>query len=496
MKAFDLYQKLMKNQHRWLHFIIIIFLGLFVGRFLISSDIYKDILWIFIFFIIIFLTVYGLRYILFLLVPISIVSRGVFNLIGDLTIWDALLILVSVVGITKTLMKKPKLRFSKEGKAFFLLLVIIVLTQIMGFFYFRELFAFASLKPFLSLLEGILVFICVIIFVRNPQDIKILITVLICTGFALALITIYESNYGTFFFGEGSIFSSTYSSFRGELKINPSFILLFLSAFWLSVIFSKGKPYIYMVILVILYAIILSSSRSLYFGILGGLIGLLYLRRFSTIILTFSIISFIIWFTADFFIPKVSEVTTTILSYFGKGYIGWSSTYGRLILAKVAIENFLSHPLWGFGINGFGMETYTNPYYINKIELMDEFIGFFGWFGTPAGDTHNQYLQILADHGLIAFLLFLYILIKLLKFSYQNCLSVTDKYIKNVSHAIFLSLTGLLFSFLGAPLITSMANITSMTSFGVSVGLIYSIKKMNKGNEEERRRDDVRILKR
>ena len=38
---------------------------------------------------------------------------------------------------------------------------------------------------------------------------------------------------------------------------------------------------------------------------------------------------------------------------------------------------------------------------------------------------------------------------------------------------------GLLFSFLGVSLLTSMASITSMTSLGVIIGLIYSIKRIN-----------------
>ena len=477
------FNKIGDNYGRFIPFLIVVPLGILTANFFSSRDTYQQILWLLVSIFLAASAVYGLRFIFFLLLPISIVSRGVFNLIGYLTIWDALLILVSGTVIITTLLKRRKLRLSRDGKVLVLLVFTIIGTQVIGFISFPELFLDVSFKPFLNLVEGALVSICVVSLIRKVNDIKILTRLILLAGLSLALITIYEAHFGTFFIGEQAIFSSTYSDYRRELKINPSSILLFLPAFYFTVLSTKKRPYMFILIFLFLYTFILSSSRSLYIGVLGGIIGILYLKRTSAGFLIISIATVLIAFTSDFIIPKVSEVTSSFSSYFSGSYPGGSSTTGRIIISKTALANFLNHPFWGYGINGFGMESYTDPHYMKRLGVMEEFGGFFTQFGAPAGDTHNQYLQILTDHGLIALALFLYLYFRLIKLAYRNCIKTVDPFLNNVSAALFVALVGLVFSFLGVPLLTSMASIISMTAFGVTVGLIFSIKRIIEKDE-------------
>ena len=472
-----------------LAFITILWIGL--GFYFSDLSLFKQILMISISVLAVFLLALGLRPLLFFLLPISIVSRGVFNLIGFFTIWDGILFLISGYIIINSLNKKRNYHVFNEGTLFIILLIIIFITEVMGLILFPDIFYQASFKPFMNFFEGILLIICVVTIIKNIKDIKIITYLFIFTGLLFSLIIIYESHFGLFYFGIQPVFSNAYLEYRGSLRAHTGSLLLLLPAFWFAFFLRKRNPLFYLIMPVMLFAFALSSTRSLYLGFLGGIVSLFYLRYLSDIFLIVTVAGSVAWFVSDFLIPRVSEITNSMLTYFGGKYsTGMTSTIGRLIIAKTAISNFLTHPLWGFGINGFGMETYADPQYLKKFEVHREFDWFFRSIDNPEGNTHNQYLQILVDHGLIALVIFLALSLKLVKISYRNIMNTQDLFIKDVSKALFVSLVGYLFVFMGAPLLTSMANILSMTSFGFCVGLIYSIKGMITSE-----RGDIRQIK-
>jgi O-antigen ligase len=354
----------------------------------------------------------------------------------------------------------------------------------MGLIRFPELFLTASLKPFLQLIEYLLVFLCVVNLVKFPKDVKKYVKLEVFCGLILASITLYEAYFGTFTFKDQPIFLNTYYIYRQELKINPSLMLLLIPTFWFIIFFIRKRPYLIGFIPLFLYVFILSSSRSLYLGVLGGIVGMLYLRNISKIALL-SIIGFIIvWFNLDILAPKVNEIFESIFGYFTNPYdLRTSSTVGRLILIKIALSMFLKHPLWGYGINGFGMEFYST-FGLTDYGRLDFLKGFLDP-NTPCADTHNQYLQILADHGIVALILFSYLIVKVMKISLNNYKKANDPFLKDVSGALFVSLVSFLFAFLGVVILETDNNITPMI-FWFNIGLIYSIKRMveNNGNKD------------
>jgi O-antigen ligase len=110
------------------------------------------------------------------------------------------------------------------------------------------------------------------------------------------------------------------------------------------------------------------------------------------------------------------------------------------------------------------------------------------WFGAPEtipyGAAHNQYLEILGDHGVVALILFSYLIIKVLRISLDNSKKADDSFLRDVSQAFFLSFISFLFAFCGVVLLEA-TNIILPMIFWFNLGLIYSIKRMveNNGNK-------------
>jgi len=440
--------------------------GCFLGDFFFGLTPYKQYLWLFmgIFFITVFAI--GTSILLPLLLLLSIFSRGVFNIMGDITLFDISLLILSGSIIIRQVSIKKSLKFSKEGKVFVVLLSIIIFSEALGFIRFPGIFISASFKPFLQLIEYLLVFLCAVYLIKTPKDIKKYVGFEVFCGLLLAVVTLYEANFGIFTFRDQPIFLNTYYAYLGELKINPSLMLLFIPTFWFIVFLARKKLYLFGFIPILIYIFIISSSRSLYLGILGGVIGLLYLKNVSRVALVLIICIVVGVFNLSFVKPKVSEVYESFEGYFSDPYafpysIKKTSTEGRFVLIKTDLLMTLRHPFWGYGINGFGMELYS------RSDLRDTSGDntFLEWFGaplTPFGDTHNQYLQILVDHGIVAFFLFLYLMIKMLRISLNNYKKTNDRFLKDVSRALFISLVSLLFAFLGVVLLETDNNITPM----------------------------------
>jgi O-antigen ligase len=385
--------------------------------------------------------------------------------------------------IARRIFIKRGSKVSKEGKVFIILLSIVVFTEVLGFLRFPDLFFGASLKPFLQLIEYLLVFFCVVSIVKTPSDIKKYVRLEVLCGILLASIILYEANFGVFTFGDQPIFLNTYYVYREELKINPSSMLLLIPTFWLTICLVRTRPYLIVLVPMFIYVFIVSSSRSLYLGILGGMVGMLYIRNIPRMTLVTVAAVIIILFNLDFIVPKVNEVVGAIFGYFTDPYsLAESSTVGRIGLIETSLFMVLQHPFWGYGINGFGMEFYSSYFLKNHPGI----INFVQWFGTPEtvphGAAHNQYLQILADHGLVALILFSYLIIKELKISLNNSKKADALFLKDVSQALFLSLLSFLFAFCGVVLLEATNTILPMI-FWFNLGLIYSMKRIFEKNE-------------
>lgn len=475
-------KKLLKPFGGWFFALLAAITAALIVSFLIRLTPYEITFFLLIFILSISILLFGNSIIFAFILLLSIVSRGVLNIAWDITLFDVLLIFLSSSVIIKWLFLRKSFNISKVGYWFIVFFCIIVLTEIIGLVRFPKLFYVASLKPFLQFIEYILVFVCVVNVVKTRQDIKKYVNVEIYCGILLAAVIIYEAHYGVFLFGEQPIFGSAYSDYSKTLKINPASMILLIPTFWLIVFYPKKRLYMYILIPLFLFVFILSSSRSLYIAVLGGIVGMLYLRNISKVVLVLLICIVITWFNIDFLSPKVSEISNSIFFYFKDPYsLDRTSTAGRLSLWQTTMPYMLlKHPFWGYGINGFGMEIYSQSNFKN---LYGE-LNYFEWFNVPdnpSGDAHNQYLQILADHGIVAFVLFVYLYFKVIKVCCNNYRETNDPFLKSTSQALFVSLISFSFAFIGITLLETDNNIMPVV-FWFNIGILYSMKRVIEKN--------------
>lgn len=107
-----------------------------------------------------------------------------------------------------------------------------------------------------------------------------------------------------------------------------------------------------------------------------------------------------------------------------------SSTTSRLVLAKIAINMFLEHPIIGVGWNSF----------VDVMEKYDEF-GAAKSFRYPA---HNMYLLMMSETGLIGIISYLVLIYAIFKIHKNTIKRSIDVSIKNASSAALVSIIALL----------------------------------------------------
>jgi len=122
-----------------------------------------------------------------------------------------------------------------------------------------------------------------------------------------------------------------------------------------------------------------------------------------------------------FTLDKFSEHVTN--AFYGASYNERVNTFGQ------AIEAWRDQPLFGIGFGGFGPYTAEHPEYMPKD----------GW-----RIVNNQFLEVLAENGIIGLTLFLFVLLFLLVRSLRAIRITQDKYLKAVMIALLAVLIGII----------------------------------------------------
>lgn len=143
-------------------------------------------------------------------------------------------------------------------------------------------------------------------------------------------------------------------------------------------------------------------------------------------------------------IPYMKRLTMSLTKFNSSDDI----TTGRSELAKAAINAFHEHPFFGIGISNF--REYTNSY----------------------TDTHNTYLQVLCEQGIIGFIIFciplFFTFIKSLKLLNNN----ESKYnaVPYVKFSLYVQIIYIIYAFTG----NLNINLTGYMMYFFSISMMYS----------------------
>jgi len=201
---------------------------------------------------------------------------------------------------------------------------------------------------------------------------------------------------------------ASYSLNENAIFLGP-FIVLGTSFLWLKD-FQKKKTIIFLGIFVLVSALVITQSRGSWFAVLGGILYLFFKKRFYKGIVALTI------FIAIFFTFQLSRgILTSRLEQIGSGDL---ALLARFSLWKAAIQIIKENWLFGVGANNFILIKYQFgvPFWLDPVKSFN---------------THNIYLEILVNLGVLGFIGFfgliwktLVKLTKVIKYTRDNELAV------------------------------------------------------------------------
>lgn len=415
-----------------------------------------------------------LDHLLVLLMISSLVTRGPVNIVGDVTPFDVLVLLVALHVVFRVVHRREHFILSPEAKLMSVLLCLVCFSEVLGFLYLpRHLFLEVSAKPFIQLIEFQVILFAVVLCLDSKEQMERIVRWQIVCAVVFAAIAIYESHRGVVYIGDQSLFGNTEYALRGELKSNPNSLLLIIPAIAFLIYGKWSRPTRLALVAFVLYPFIPQGTRTFYVALCGAVCGMIWLRNTRKPIWIILIALCAIFINSSIVFPKVEEIFRGVHGYFIAPYSAEeSSTFGRLILWKTAPKVLLKHPLWGYGVNGYGMELYLDP-----SVFLTERITFSSWargMMNPAGKTHNEYLQILLDHGLIAFAIAVYLLFRTWRRCRAKAARQDDEVTTGIYRALFVSFVAFLFAFMSISLLSYHGNNFLQMFFWLNIGLIYA----------------------
>jgi len=216
--------------------------------------------------------------------------------------------------------------------------------------------------------------------------------------------------------------SAHYSYFLGN-AISPLVALLFapLKRKWF-------KVFLVILILWVLSAALASGTRSFLFAFLSALLFIfIYLtlisRKYKLTLLIYPLALVGIFFIALNFLPEKTRARYTEES-FREGAFGYRG--GRLHYWKMGLIEFIEHPILGMGLGNSYLEA-SSAYNI-ALYKYGTFLGgrLSTWNPLEASmplfirDIHNIYIELLAEGGIVGFMIFIWLIYSLLSVLFKN----------------------------------------------------------------------------
>ncbi len=303
-------------------------------------------------------------------------------------------------------------------------------------------------------------FLLVVNTINTPQKLRTYVVVLLLSGFAMAAVAVAQHYLpqmqvaGAGAWASLSGVDAAYvdqESLQGEAAIRVSgraghsnwlamilLLLMPMNAWWFAYAKSNGaKAFVLFVTLVEVIALTLTYTRT---GLVIGvvLIALVLVRRLVHIT-PMRVFGFLLAGVIAFsLLPDAYK--ERVLS--PKQYTRSQSVQSRVELQEGAARYFAQNPIFGLGQGGFGIEFIHERSYSGA--MMRFMVEKQGWDAVFVG-THNMYLQLGADSGILGlglFLAFYVIMARRLWLAEQRYEQDGDKMGAMMSSSIFISLIG------------------------------------------------------
>jgi|TARA_Y100000294_G_scaffold177976_1_gene206057 O-antigen ligase len=355
---------------------------------------------------------------LLLLIPIFLIT-GPF--LPDLS-----LVIIGIIFLYNLITLKKINLFNNNFFKFFIFFYIFILISL----FFSEYFLY-SLKPSISYIRfGLFAMATSILFSLRNENIVYLVKIFLGILLVLTLDSLIQYFFNSNLLGwrmEDANFRIT--SLFGDDEVLGSYIARLFPFFLSLLLFARKKlgfnfdDYIlYLVLLASIIICFISGERTSFFLILISTIIILFtcssLRKVILLSLTFAIIIIGTLLIVD------KRINNRMLDFTVK-QMGLSSSSERIVIFseiyeghyKIALNMFKEKPLIGHGVKSF------RKYCIKKENYVAE--------NACTTHPHNVYMQLLAETGIISFLiifsLFVILSFKLIQISYKTLITKNNK---------------------------------------------------------------------
>jgi len=299
--------------------------------------------------------------------------------------------------------------------------------------------------------------------IKNKGQLKIIVIFLITTAVGLSAFNLIEIYFNP------EIIAFNYAN-QGQKLIRQagteSDPNIFASNFIIPVMFSvaffgyvkkwRYKIPLFFITALMLVTVLLSYSRSSWVSVFIGVVIVLFLQR-KVDFLLYGFISLIILVLLS---DSVQQLAFSIVDRLGgalSGSLDDSSRF-RILLAVTAVYMFFDTYMLGVGFQGFSTA-------FQKYHPPQETRGIY--------EPHNEFYAVLAELGIVGFIIFITIIYLIFKTAKEN-LKLVDKksFLSPVSVALFASFISYIvfFQFLSGMLLNAL--------FMICVGFIFTINKL------------------
>lgn len=268
-------------------------------------------------------------------------------------------------------------------------------------------------------------------------------------------------------------------------RYNSGISFLLLPGFFFSLAtlvvqaFRKHKTFLIVLLTVFLFAILISFTRGLYFGVITGLLavivcaGAVQMIRLAVILVAgagvVATLLFLFNLTPDFLVDQTVNRGMEVA-----GGIDVSSTE-RILEAIAVLEAFPKHPVFGAGIGGT-IWVYRFTDFVGKAGMTD------WWF------IHNNYFQTLHKQGLFGLITLLALWLGAIWKSYRLYKRVTDLKKKT----LLLTTLGTLVGFMAVSMTSAVMTYSNTNFLNALLFVIVVIIEREQNHRDQSERENER----
>lgn len=298
--------------------------------------------------------------------------------------------LMSIFAIIRVIKERPVINIPKQY-----IMPVLVFFLVMFFLIFFSDDLVAAVRRYWRFASRMIPLIITLAFIKNSRQIKILVAIIILSVTISNIYAIWQGVHGNF---RALAFGKDAMDLAGFLvQWLPVMFILSIDKQWCN-----QRKYIICALILGCAAILFNGTRGawLALAIIIPLVAFLYYNEKKKVI-GYGLVAI---FALGIIVHSVPELNSRVATLTDKSF---QSNTERILMWKSAWKMFTDHPLTGVGLG-----TYAHKYQTEYISPMA--------LEPYQGHAHNNFLQMLAETGIIGFISFCYMFGSLLYYSVKD----------------------------------------------------------------------------